>query len=663
MRLAFCLFKYFPYGGLQRDFQGIAQACLKAGFEIDVYVLAWQGEKNPEFTIHEIQAKGFSNYQRYRDYADQVAKSIAANDYAAVIGFNKIPYLNLYFAADSCYKHYLDLQRPWVYRWLPRSRSMLHAEKQVFGRNVTNVILSLTDNQIHEITASYQTPPHRFYLLPPWIKPDRFFSSSAVLKRTDCRQHYQIGQDDWLVITIGSGFRTKGVDRALLAIASLPEPFRKKVHYFIIGQDKASRFQRQVKRLHLEKQVRFLGGSTHVPDFLFAADLLLHPAYRESAGIVLLESVVSGLPVLTTASCGYAHYIKEANAGIVLEEPFLQQDLNTTLATMLSTLSKQPWSENGIRFGLKHPFDRMPAIACERIIQFIEHYDIQQTDHLFVWQDKKKSPCLAVNDVFTYLQNLPGQIFREVAGRKTYCVEINHEQYFIKFHTGVGWLEIIKNILCFRKPVLGAEDEFYALQRLYEAGIRTLEVVAAGWKGKNPAKRVSFLMTKALMNTENLENILAAWEVNPLSIKQQYALVKEVAKLARRMHEKGICHRDFYSCHILINTWPNSQRINFDDLQVSVLDLHRAQLYDKIPLRWRVKDISSLFFSVLNTKITSRHWLYFLREYEQLPLRRLLQERKSFLKQITCRVEKLQSEAIRKRITIAGKSYERRILV
>ena len=46
------------------------------------------------------------------------------------------------------------------------------------------------------------------------------------------------------------------------------------------------------------------------------ADLLIHPAYNENTGTVLLEALVAGLPVLVSAVCGYAHYIAEADAGL-----------------------------------------------------------------------------------------------------------------------------------------------------------------------------------------------------------------------------------------------------------------------------------------------------------------------------------------------------------
>ena len=44
MKLAFCLYKYFPFGGLQRDFLRIALACQARGHTIRVYTLDWEGD-------------------------------------------------------------------------------------------------------------------------------------------------------------------------------------------------------------------------------------------------------------------------------------------------------------------------------------------------------------------------------------------------------------------------------------------------------------------------------------------------------------------------------------------------------------------------------------------------------------------------------------------
>ncbi len=43
MTLAFILYKYFPFGGLQRDFMRIALECQRRGHDIRVYTLIWEG--------------------------------------------------------------------------------------------------------------------------------------------------------------------------------------------------------------------------------------------------------------------------------------------------------------------------------------------------------------------------------------------------------------------------------------------------------------------------------------------------------------------------------------------------------------------------------------------------------------------------------------------
>ena len=42
MQLAFVLYKYFPFGGLQRDFMRIALECQQRGHQIRVYTMIWE---------------------------------------------------------------------------------------------------------------------------------------------------------------------------------------------------------------------------------------------------------------------------------------------------------------------------------------------------------------------------------------------------------------------------------------------------------------------------------------------------------------------------------------------------------------------------------------------------------------------------------------------
>ena len=70
MQLAFCLYKYFPFGGLQRDFLRIAHACVARGHAVRVYALEWEGEQPDGLEIVLLPARALTNPARYRLFND-----------------------------------------------------------------------------------------------------------------------------------------------------------------------------------------------------------------------------------------------------------------------------------------------------------------------------------------------------------------------------------------------------------------------------------------------------------------------------------------------------------------------------------------------------------------------------------------------------------------
>ena len=65
-------------------------------------------------------------------------------------------------------------------------------------------------------------------------------------------------------------------------------------------------------------------------------------------------------------------------------------------------------------------------------------------------------------DPFVAVEALKGEVFRELEARRTLRIEVAGQGYFVKIHRGVGWKEILKNLLSLRLPVLGAGNEWRA---------------------------------------------------------------------------------------------------------------------------------------------------------------------------------------------------------
>ena len=114
-------------------------------------------------------------------------------------------------------------------------------------------------------------------------------------------------------------------------------------------------------------------------------------------------------------------------------------------------------------------------------------------------------------DVFQALMQMPGTAFRDVRGRKTIQVKLGDKSYFIKQHFGVGWGEIFKNLVSFKKPILSAMTEVSAIQKLSAINILTTPLVAYGQYGCNPATMQSFVMTEDLGEIVTVEELCANW--------------------------------------------------------------------------------------------------------------------------------------------------------
>jgi len=369
MQLAFTLFKYFPFGGLQRDFLRIALACQARGHAVRVYTLGWQGEIPAGFDVVQVPVKALTNPRRYDKFSAWVQQDLARRPAGRVVGFNKMPGLDVYYSADPCYEDKAQTLRNRIYRLSARYRHFAAFERAVFDPRSHAEILMISALQQPLFQKHYGTPAGRFHLLPPGIAHDRCAPANAAEIRQGFRGEFGLNDDDLLLVQIGSGFKTKGLDRSLKALAALPAELKTRTRLIAIGQDEPRSFLALIRQLGLADRVEILKGRDDIPRFLLGADLLIHPAYNENTGTVLLEAVVSGLPVLTTAACGYAHYIEEAGAGKVIPLPFVQATLDATLAAMLADgAARQQWSANGLAFAAHADLYSMPQRAADIIV-------------------------------------------------------------------------------------------------------------------------------------------------------------------------------------------------------------------------------------------------------------------------------------------------------
>ena len=366
MKLALCLFRYFPYGGLQRNFLAIAQELMGRGHDIVVYTGRWEGASVDGLEVHLLPVSGWSNHRKNHSFYQGLKKALKSNPVDLVVGFNKMPGLDVYYCADTCFATKAYEDKGWWYRLSARSRWSLSYERAVFDQDSSTQVLLLSANEGIAFEKYYGTAKGRLHLMPPGISHSRVRTETSTALGESLRMELGVQRNEKLVAFLGSDYKRKGLDRLLRAVAALPVEERSLTKVLVIGQDKhRPSYEKLAHKLGIRHNVLFVGQSDDVPDLLFASNYLAHPAYLENTGNVLLEGVVAGLPVLCTENCGYAFYIVEHNLGAVIAVPFEQQAMNEQLRILLN--SQHDWRSRCAEFAATADIYSRPQRIAERI--------------------------------------------------------------------------------------------------------------------------------------------------------------------------------------------------------------------------------------------------------------------------------------------------------
>jgi D-inositol-3-phosphate glycosyltransferase len=168
------------------------------------------------------------------------------------------------------------------------------------------------------------------------------------------RARQQLGfTNDKFILFVGRIEPLKGVDQLLKAIPYLQKS--QKVKLMIIGGDGNSqheieRLKELSRSLHIQDSVTFLGLIKHeqMPYFYSTAEACIIPSYYESFGLVALESLACGTPVVATNVGDFKNVIRQGETGYVVANN-TPQHLADKIALLLSRPNPDTESTLSIR--------------------------------------------------------------------------------------------------------------------------------------------------------------------------------------------------------------------------------------------------------------------------------------------------------------------------
>lgn len=331
MHFAFAITEYFPYGGAQRDFYGVVSEMARRGHQISVITLKWHGDIDPNWTLYELEKTQATNHGRIRALSHYVVCLKQQQLFDVIVGFTKLEGLDVYFAADPCFtaNRYRGIKK-----LLPRYRTYASIEKGLFSQPELKGFY-LTEFQQQQYQQSFDLKPENQYLLPVCVEEKFHYTQQRFEAAREWRREQERAEGKILLLFVAADFNTKGLDRVIDALAALNFVARSQFELWVVGNGKQDAYEQKLTQM-TGLNYRFWGGQSELVSFYFAADLLVHPARKEAAGMVLAEAAAACLPMYISDICGYAFVAEQDKSSRILNEKQVTQELQSALSELAS---------------------------------------------------------------------------------------------------------------------------------------------------------------------------------------------------------------------------------------------------------------------------------------------------------------------------------------
>jgi glycosyltransferase involved in cell wall biosynthesis len=274
---------------------GVVETCLALRGLADIPLGAWR--------LRSLLRAARSHVVHTHLFAANVVGRLAAR-------MAGLPVLSTIHAAD--YEPVARLGNP----GLTRSKQILLQAADALSVVMSRVHLVAVSRYVAESAVRrLAVPSHRVEVIPNAIDVALFRPDGD--RRDTVRASLALDRDIPVLVCVGRLTPQKGQDILIRALAE-SRNVRPNCHLLLVG-DGPSRAQLQAlaERCGVETQVSFLGPRWDVPDVLRASDVLILPSLHEGFGLVLVEALASGIPVVASRTGPASEIVREGETGFL----------------------------------------------------------------------------------------------------------------------------------------------------------------------------------------------------------------------------------------------------------------------------------------------------------------------------------------------------------
>lgn len=227
-----------------------------------------------------------------------------------------------------------------VRRVIPRHRLLLRLEREYFTDHHPRAVLCTSQREVDDLHRLYGVPRDVMHVVPNGFDGQRFGLATRARQRTAMRTELDMAQNDVSLMFVVNELHRKGFAVLLEAVARANDS---RLRVDIVGRASPDPYRTQIARLGLSSRVHWHGPTPSVERYMAAGDVLVLPTQYEPFGLVIVEALATGLPVITTALAGAAPAVVPGT-GLLQHDPHDADELASLLQEALRSGVLDAWS-------------------------------------------------------------------------------------------------------------------------------------------------------------------------------------------------------------------------------------------------------------------------------------------------------------------------------
>lgn len=315
-------------GGAERALDELARWLAGRGFDLRVFARAAVTEPTGEF--HAVGGARWPFALRgaqERALGEALAAAAEADRCDVTIGVRHLPRVDLFWPHGGSHRAALHGVRcaserrmldPSRVRVSGRHRMFIELERHLIAEGGARRVACVSSLVLDELTQRYAAAAERLALVPNGVDTERFHPRERALAGAVLRTELGLGERTPLITLGARNAMLKGLPNLFEALAALQSrPWR----LLVAGPKDRARWLRHAQRAGIDR-----GRVTIIPEIdsvalASASDLCVLPSWRDTCGLVVLEALSSGTPVVTTRLCGASEAIVSERSGSVIDHP------------------------------------------------------------------------------------------------------------------------------------------------------------------------------------------------------------------------------------------------------------------------------------------------------------------------------------------------------